>query len=134
MEAPYEGPYLVVQRTDKNFIIQMANGRENVVSIDRLKPAKMPEPRPLTLSDPVISDDPDEPEPTETPRSTSPDIDMSYSSDNSIGLQSHLVLKGTKGVQFSKKNPIRLFRQTELINPVTGPRPPPARKILKHRL
>ncbi|XP_063538133.1 uncharacterized protein LOC134747439 [Cydia strobilella] len=38
LTPPYEGPYLVVSRTDKVFCIQKG-GKESYVSIDRLKPA-----------------------------------------------------------------------------------------------
>ncbi|GFS85230.1 hypothetical protein NPIL_379501 [Nephila pilipes] len=35
--TPYAGPYLVRSRTDKNYIIDL-NGKQNIVSIDRVKP------------------------------------------------------------------------------------------------
>ena len=38
LEPPYNGPYLVVARTDKHFTIEI-NGRKETVSLDRLKPA-----------------------------------------------------------------------------------------------
>ena len=37
LQQPYDGPFNVIKRTDKHFTIQMHN-REEVVSIDRLKP------------------------------------------------------------------------------------------------
>ena len=37
---PYDGPYLVVKRTDKFFTIDI-NGRTDTVSLDRLKPAHL---------------------------------------------------------------------------------------------
>lgn len=38
LEAPYQGPYPVVKRLPKFFIIETATGRQESVSIDRLKP------------------------------------------------------------------------------------------------
>ena len=46
LEAPYEGPYKVLARNERNFIIQIA-GRDETVSIERLKPAKLPEENPI---------------------------------------------------------------------------------------
>ena len=44
LEAPYEGPYRVRERTNKTFVIEREDGTQSVVSIDRLKPCKMPVP------------------------------------------------------------------------------------------
>ena len=41
LEAPYSGPYPVSQRNDKTFTLRKLNGQEFVVSVDRLKPAKL---------------------------------------------------------------------------------------------
>lgn len=41
LTAPYEGPFKVLERTDKTFTVTM-NGRTDVVAIDRVKPAYMP--------------------------------------------------------------------------------------------
>ena len=38
LQPPYDGPYLVIKRTDKHFTLNI-NGRNDTVSIDRLKPA-----------------------------------------------------------------------------------------------
>ena len=40
LQPPYNGPYLVVARTDKPFTIEI-NGRKATVSLDRLKPAHL---------------------------------------------------------------------------------------------
>lgn len=42
LEAPYTGPYLVLQRSPKTFTIELLDGKTEVVSIDRLKPAAIP--------------------------------------------------------------------------------------------
>lgn len=55
LQNPYDGPFRVLQRNDKNFTIRM-KGRNAVVSIDRLKPAFM------ETQDPTdCADDQDEP-------------------------------------------------------------------------
>ncbi|XP_037910187.1 uncharacterized protein LOC119650991 [Hermetia illucens] len=38
LKMPYDGPYTVVRRKDKNFVVKI-RGRDVTVSIDRLKPA-----------------------------------------------------------------------------------------------
>ena len=40
LQQPYDGPYRVIKRTDKYFTLQI-KGRQNTVSIDRLKPAHL---------------------------------------------------------------------------------------------
>ena len=40
LQQPYKGPYRVVKKYDKSFVIELPNGSTNTVSIDRLKPAK----------------------------------------------------------------------------------------------
>ena len=40
LQQPYDGPFPVIKRTDKHFTIQI-NNRDNIISIDRLKPAYM---------------------------------------------------------------------------------------------
>lgn len=42
LEAPYSGPYKVLRRSPKNFAIEI-NDKPNTVSIDRLKPAHLPD-------------------------------------------------------------------------------------------
>ena len=39
LEAPYSGPFLVVKRSEKFFVIKSSRDKEITVSIDRLKPA-----------------------------------------------------------------------------------------------
>ena len=38
LEASYSGPFLVVDKNEKNFVIELPSGRRDTVSIDRLKP------------------------------------------------------------------------------------------------
>ena len=38
LQPPYNGPHKVIQRDDKTFTIEI-NGQQEVVSLDRLKPA-----------------------------------------------------------------------------------------------
>ena len=38
LEAPYLGPYTVLQRTPKYFLVKMTNDMDTQVSVDRLKP------------------------------------------------------------------------------------------------
>lgn len=39
LEAPYIGPFKVISRNDKFFMVQNYIGKEDSVSVDRLKPA-----------------------------------------------------------------------------------------------
>ena len=41
LESPYEGPYRVIRRNSKTFTIAVPTGKHVVVSIDRVKPAKI---------------------------------------------------------------------------------------------
>ena len=41
LQPPYDGPYKVIKRRDKQFTLDV-KGSESVVSIDRLKPAYVP--------------------------------------------------------------------------------------------
>ncbi|XP_029167682.1 uncharacterized protein LOC114938095 [Nylanderia fulva] len=43
LQAPYEGPYAVISRSEKIFVVRM-HGKEKTVSIDRLKPAYILQP------------------------------------------------------------------------------------------
>lgn len=47
LEAPYTGPFQVIKRNPKFFILKLPQG-ETSVSIDRLKPAYLPSPPPVT--------------------------------------------------------------------------------------
>ncbi|KAF8795395.1 hypothetical protein HNY73_003248 [Argiope bruennichi] len=53
LSPPYTGPYLVISRKDKNFIIDL-NGKHSTVSIDRVKPAYL------------LADDTDQTEPSKS--------------------------------------------------------------------
>jgi len=48
LQQPYDGPYKVIKRAEKTFVVRM-NGRDVTVSIDRLKPAY------IMADDPVAS-------------------------------------------------------------------------------
>ncbi|XP_025264283.1 uncharacterized protein LOC112637844 [Camponotus floridanus] len=50
LQQPYDGPYKVIKRAEKTFVVRM-NGRDVTVSIDRLKPAY------IMANDPVVSQD-----------------------------------------------------------------------------
>lgn len=52
LEAPYSGPYDVIKRFPKYFIVKLPQG-ETSVSIDRLKPARVPLPT-KTVTEPII--------------------------------------------------------------------------------
>lgn len=39
LQAPYDGPYQVLQRNDKTFVLRLPDRRSPTISIDRLKPA-----------------------------------------------------------------------------------------------
>ena len=59
LEAPYTGPYEVVSRHNKFFVLRLPQG-ESSVSIDRLKVAKLPDPVPVkktNIVDPVPTND-----------------------------------------------------------------------------
>ena len=72
LEAPYSGPHKVLKRDQKFFTIETANGKQSNVSIDRLKPARMPE-NPTTGRQTNSTEDPIDNEPAgeneEQPRS-----------------------------------------------------------------
>ena len=48
LQPPYDGPFLVVKRTDKHYTVDI-NGRKDTVSIDRLKPAHLDDNPPPTI-------------------------------------------------------------------------------------
>ncbi|GIY32064.1 hypothetical protein CDAR_411481 [Caerostris darwini] len=54
LEPPYEGPYLVLQRSPKNFLLSIKNKQVNI-SVDRLKPAYVLQPN--ELLNPTSSND-----------------------------------------------------------------------------
>ena len=49
LEAPYQGPYKVIHRTDNTFTLEIKS-RPEVVSIDRLKPATITPPTTITTT------------------------------------------------------------------------------------
>ena len=64
LEAPYTGPFKVLQRMDRCFKLELRNGRTDVVSISRLKPAYLqvlPTPPPVSTPDVLPDVAPDVP-------------------------------------------------------------------------
>ena len=57
LEAPYTGPYEVVERSNKYFILKLPQGNSSV-SIDRLKPAQLPPTPSSSSTPPSISSSP----------------------------------------------------------------------------
>ncbi|GFR05229.1 retrovirus-related Pol polyprotein from transposon 412 [Trichonephila clavata] len=64
LQTPYDGPYLVLKRTEKMFTIEK-NGKHSTINIDRLKPAFFENSH--HSSAPIIS-----PPPVAVPTSTKP--------------------------------------------------------------
>lgn len=64
LQPPYNGPYPVISRTDKVFVVRI-NGKNVTVSIDRLKPAYI-------ITDIIRDKDVAEPEIERTPAQSSP--------------------------------------------------------------
>src|ERR1044072_1142646 len=85
LEAPYSGPYEVLQRMDRCFKIKLRDGRTDVVSIGILKPAimKTPTKLPSDVTDVPTSDAPDVPtsDVPDVPTSDAPDIPASDEPD-----------------------------------------------------
>ena len=85
LEAPYSGPFEVLKRADKYFILQLPQG-ETSVSIDRLKPAYLPPPpipikhkvqTPKNSSPPIVT-------PSSTPDSLPPNVQPPLSAQTPI--------------------------------------------------
>ena len=58
LQQPYKGPYKVLSRTQKHFTVEV-NGRQEIVSVDRLKPAYLCIVQPSTAdSIPIIPSNP----------------------------------------------------------------------------
>lgn len=56
LEAPYSGPYFVVKRFEKFFVIKDSTGKDITVSINRLKPACIVKSTNLKSSEPGVSE------------------------------------------------------------------------------
>lgn len=64
LEAPFTGPFLVIKRNPKHFVIESPSGRHSTVSIDRLKPVFRP-PAPSTTTPSIVEDVPVSPPPSD---------------------------------------------------------------------
>ena len=53
LQQPYDGPYKVHERADKQFTVDV-KGKHNVISLDRLKPAHLEAPV-ITLCNPPLT-------------------------------------------------------------------------------
>ena len=77
LQMPYDGPFQVVSRNNKNFVVNIG-GKETVVTIDRLKPAYVladdtaSEPLRPPAPPPAQPSQPDPPPPTPAPRTSNP--------------------------------------------------------------
>ena len=76
LQPPYDGPFKVIKRTNKHFTVAL-NGRNDTVSIDRLKPAHLDSEHSDTntehsLPTPAIPTSPSPASPTHIPTSTTP--------------------------------------------------------------
>ena len=71
LEAPYTGPFEVIEKFDKTFKLKFPSG-PNMVSIERLKPAVLPNKEP-TPQEPEPEPAPQEPEPEPTPQANEPE-------------------------------------------------------------
>jgi hypothetical protein len=78
LEAPYQGPFKVIRREPKFFVLELPQG-ETSVSIDRLKPARLPPPTPP--SPPLLATPPT---PTTIPTPDIPSSTTATSSPNAL--------------------------------------------------
>lgn len=74
LEAPYTGPFKVLERNEKGFIIELDSGNEHFFSFGRLKPVT---PSRLLLPDP---------KPTKTPTTDNGTDELSTEEDTANGL------------------------------------------------
>lgn len=73
LEAPYTGPFKVIRRNSKFFIIENNSGKEQTISIDRLKPVYQ-----MSKPEPETSDKIDSNNSAETNQSKSKDSTKTY--------------------------------------------------------
>ena len=73
LQKPYDGPYEVVERAPKHFVLQFGN-RQDSVSIDRLKPAHLDQTQPPQVAQPPRRGRPPGSRNQATPRTDPPPI------------------------------------------------------------
>ena len=110
LEAPYQGPFKVLQKQPKFFIVELPSGKQESVSVDRLKPAHLPE---VSTPVPESTELPSSPTPEDSDPSSSPvpefsapvNSDRSQSSESDTQCKSENVITRTgRKVTFSKMN------------------------------
>lgn len=106
LEAPYTGPYKVLSRHARSYKVQFPDGREDVVSLERLKPAfiRTPAPSPMPIQPGATAKE----EQSDIEKSTTPRTANEEQSD--IGKSQ----KPDPTVVVPRRNPKRKIRFSEL--------------------
>ncbi len=90
LQPPYDGPFKVLRRTDKYFLLDL-NSRQDTVSVDRLKVAHLDPSTAVTSSPPNSnSSNLDIATPLPTPQPTTPSVTRSTRSGRHVHWPSHL--------------------------------------------
>ena len=97
LEAPYTGPFKVLQRSPKHFVIELPNGTSSTVSIDRLKPC---------FSENLESNDETSQEPVEADIAPIPPRDLILDNENSTNqsVPSETTVDDTHASDFNPPN------------------------------
>ena len=109
MEAPYIGPFEVISRSPKTYKIKKPNGIQETVSIDRLKPANIPQEDPMLTSDSLPYDSQsalpsNQPQTIESPDNPQINQDKTSStSDNESHQTTNTTSRGRK-IKFKQHN------------------------------